>query len=440
MIYKILKLITSIGIRFYYKEVKILNKKELLVQTKEPLIIIANHPNTLMDAMLIGFVSKQPIHFMAKGTLFNSKFKLWLLKKFNMIPINRQGEGKIAGVSNQQSFDACYKVLEEGKTLVIFPEGTSFLERHLRELKSGTARIALEAEKRNHGKLNLTVLPIGLNYLQAEKFRSSVIVNVGKRIHVSEYLDAYNLETGKAARKLTEKFRISLENLLVNSDSKEHENMVDQIADILSSRYMMYKKSGVEGELLFLKTVRDRVNELELIQPWILKEVKELTNDIEQKLNEFGLKSDFLDRRFRSNMFFRQLLFSIVFIILGFPVFLIGLMFNIIQFKLTDVIVPKISKDIEYYAPLALLLGLIMYPIVYFTFYEISVDFFPFNSLQKIIYFFLMPLSGIFSYSYYRYCIHVFNKWNYVSLMLKNRKIMNEIQEKRMKLRECILG
>jgi 1-acyl-sn-glycerol-3-phosphate acyltransferase len=52
-------------------------------------------------------------------------------------------------VSNQDSFDACYRVLEEGKTLVIFPEGTSFLERHLRELKSGTARIGLEVEKRN---------------------------------------------------------------------------------------------------------------------------------------------------------------------------------------------------------------------------------------------------------------------------------------------------
>jgi hypothetical protein len=36
------------------------------------------------------------------------------------------------------------------------------MERQLRELKSGTARIALEVEQRNAGKLNLKVVPIGI--------------------------------------------------------------------------------------------------------------------------------------------------------------------------------------------------------------------------------------------------------------------------------------
>ena len=110
MIYQFLKFTVGIGIRFYYKEIKILNSKAL--SHDGPLIIIANHPNTLMDAMMIGFVSKRPIYFMAKATLFNSKFKLWLLQSLNMIPINRQGEKSIKGISNQGSFDACYKILE----------------------------------------------------------------------------------------------------------------------------------------------------------------------------------------------------------------------------------------------------------------------------------------------------------------------------------------
>ncbi len=93
MIYQFLKFTVGIGIRFYYKEVKILNSKSL--SHDGPIIIIANHPNTLMDAMMIGFASKRPIYFMAKATLFNSKFKLWFLQTVNMIPINRQGEKSI---------------------------------------------------------------------------------------------------------------------------------------------------------------------------------------------------------------------------------------------------------------------------------------------------------------------------------------------------------
>ena len=62
-----------------------------------------------------------------------------------MIPINRPMDNRTEGVSNTDSFEACYKILSEGKTLVIFPEGNSVMERFLRELKTGTARIALEA-------------------------------------------------------------------------------------------------------------------------------------------------------------------------------------------------------------------------------------------------------------------------------------------------------
>ncbi|MFN5032398.1 MAG: 1-acyl-sn-glycerol-3-phosphate acyltransferase, partial [Flavobacteriia bacterium] len=158
--YRLLKLIVGLSIRLYYKKVKINNLPFLDVEG--PVIIIANHPNTLMDAWIIGHVCKQPIHYMAKSTFFSSHFKKRLLTSLNMIPINRRTDGNVEGISNTDSFEACYKILEEGKTLVIFPEGNSFPERKLRELKSGTARIALEAERRNGGKLNLKIIPVGI--------------------------------------------------------------------------------------------------------------------------------------------------------------------------------------------------------------------------------------------------------------------------------------
>ena len=118
MIYRILKFLIGIGIRLYYKEIKINEKKYL--RNDGPLIIIANHPNTLMDAWVLGMISNKPIYYMAKATLFDSKFKLRVLRSLNMIPINRKGEGTTKGVDNTQSFEECYKKLEEGKTLVIF--------------------------------------------------------------------------------------------------------------------------------------------------------------------------------------------------------------------------------------------------------------------------------------------------------------------------------
>lgn len=433
MFYQVLKLIVGLGIRLYYREVRVKNKVNL--KTEGPLIIIANHPNTLMDAMMLGYVCKQPIHYMAKATLFDSKFKMWLLRSLNMIPINRIGEGRVKGVSNQDSFEVCYEVLEKGKTLVVFPEGTSFQERQLRQLKSGTARIALTVESRNQNKLGLIVLPIGLNYSQAEKFKSSVLVNVGHGISVKEYTKDFEGNASAGAKKLTEQFRIRLEQVLVNSDNKNEEKLVDRVARIIESRYTKEGLENIEEEMTFLKKIRDGLDDYKVTEAWKLEEIQLLVEKIEWEINKWDIRTDFLDRRFRSRMFFRQVLFSGIFLIIGLPLFVFGITHNILQFKLTDIIIPKLTKDIEYYAPMAVMLGLILYPLFYYGFIELMNTFYPLTFWKWLIYFVAMPLSGLFAYFFYRYLKHIGFKWKYIFLMIRQKEVMLSLKEKRESLR-----
>ena len=438
MLYRLLKIFVGIGIRFYYKEVKVLNKKSLV--SKGPMIFISNHPNTLIDAMIIGYITRQPVYFMAKGTLFNSKLKLWLLRSLKMIPINRQGEGAVKGISNQSSFEECYQLLEKKQTLVIFPEGTSFLERRLRELKTGTARIALEVEKRNKGKLNVKVVPLGLNYLKAEKFRSSVLINVGNQLEVKDFVEDYKLNAGKAAKQLTERFRLNLENVLINSSNKEQEILVDELAELLSSRYLYKRKKGVEHDVRFYKEIRDKVKDIQLEAPEKIPEIQLLVQNIQWRLRKLDVKADFLDRKFRSFMFVRQLVFSVFFLIVGLPLFMFGTWHNLIQFKITDYIVPKITKDIEYYAPIAVLLGMFLYPLAYFLYFLLMSNLFEMTLIQKVGYIALMPLSGLYAYSFNKYLKHISFKWRYLLLMFSDKEAVVELKIKRNEVRELIFG
>lgn len=438
MLYRLLKIFVGLGIRFYYKEVKVLNKKSLV--SKGPMIFISNHPNTLMDAMIIGYITRQPVYFMAKGTLFNSKLKLWLLRSLKMIPINRQGEGAVKDVSNQSSFEECYQLLEKKQTLVIFPEGTSFLERRLRELKTGTARIALEVEKRNKGKLNVKVVPLGLIYLKAEKFRSSVLINVGKQLEVKDFVEDYKLNAGKAAKQLTERFRLNLENVLINSSNKEQEILVDELAELLSSRYLYKRKKGVEHDVRFYKEIRDKVKDIQLEAPEKIPEIQLLVQNIQWRLRKLDVKADFLDRKFRSFMFVRQLVFSVFFLIVGLPLFMFGTWHNLIQFKITDYIVPKITKDIEYYAPIAVLLGMFLYPLAYFLYFLLMSNLFEMTLIQKVGYIALMPLSGLYAYSFNKYLKHISFKWRYLLLMFSDKEAVVELKIKRNEVRELIFG
>lgn len=438
MLYRILKIIVAVGIRLYYKEIKVKNRKKLNVNG--PCIILANHPNTLMDAWVIGHICKQPIHYMAKATLFNSPFKQKILRSLNMIPINRRGEGTVSGVANQDSFEACYRILEEGKTLVIFPEGTSHLERHLRELKTGAARIAMEVEKRNDGNLGLQIIPLGLNYLKADRFRSDILVNVGNPMEIDNYLEDYKKNAGATAKKLTEQIRIRLEQLLVNSEEKEEEKLTEELHAIFTSKYIKTDEKGVEGEVKLIKQIRDAISEISITQPWKLDEIKTLLVQIQWQLNKFEIRADFLDRRFRSRMFFRQIVVSVIFLLIGLPVFLYGLIHNIIPYKLTDVLIPKVTKDVEYYAPIAVLLGLIFYPLTYVGFMFGAKMIFDLTFWEQFAYFWSMPLFGLFAFSFHKYLNHIAFKWKFVFLMVNNKQRMMDLQEEKKALREMVFG
>lgn len=438
MLYRFLRLIVTIGIRFYYKEIRIINRKNL--PESGPCIYIANHPNTLMDAWMIGYASKIPIHFMAKGTLFSSPFKNKILRSLNMIPINRKGEGTMGGVSNKDSFEACYTILESKKCLLIFPEGSSFLERHLRELKSGTARIALEAERRNQGKLKVKIVPLGLNYLDADRFRSRVMIHVGQPVFVENYLKDFETNPGPTAKKLTEVFRIRLEQLLVNSSEKEEELMIEELHEVFSSKYIRQSRKGVAGEFELLKKIRDKMEETKLTSPWKTAEIRETLENLKSRLDHYEIRSDFLDRRFRTRMFFRQLLVSVFVLLIALPVYVFGLLHNFSQYKLTDVFVPKLTRDLEYYAPLSVLLGLILYPLVYLAFMFGMKYTFDLPFWDQLAYFISMPVSGLLAYTLHVYLRHISVKWRFIYHLLKDKQKMQDLKQEKEKLRALVFG
>lgn len=436
MLYKILKAFVSIGLRFYYREIKILNKSNL--PEKGPCIYIANHPNTLMDAWIVSFAAKEPLFFMAKASLFSSPMKMKILKSLNMIPINRREESAISGVSNKDSFEACYSILEQGKSLLIFPEGTSFLERRLRELKSGTARIALEVEKRNNSTLNIKIIPIGLNYVNADSFRGKVLINVGQAISIQEYALENENSPGKAAKKLTEQFRVRLEQVLVNSSEKEDEILADYLFQIFSSKYIKNSEKGVKGDLLLYKKIRDKITEISLSQPWKIEEINNSVVSLKSKMSQFAIRADFLDRKFRLKMFVRQLLFSFIFLLIALPIFLFGFIHNIIQFKLIAVLVSKISKEVEYNAPLTVLCGLFIYPLSYLVFMFSMKMFLDFTFWEQLIYFASMPIFGMLAYSIFRYYKHFEKKWKFVFSILRNEQELVELKVQKEKLRKLV--
>jgi 1-acyl-sn-glycerol-3-phosphate acyltransferase len=159
---------------------KIIFTKKDIPHQKGPLLLACNHPNSFLDALLLGAYFDQPIHFLARGDAFKNPLAKKILLALKAIPIYRLSEGKEYLSLNDATFERCTKILLDGGIVLIFSEGLCLNQWHLRPLKKGTARIALNAWKHQTVKDTFPVLPVTFNYSSFNDFRKTVIIDFGE--------------------------------------------------------------------------------------------------------------------------------------------------------------------------------------------------------------------------------------------------------------------
>ncbi|KAF2001883.1 CTR1 suppressor protein [Amniculicola lignicola CBS 123094] len=92
---------------------------------------------------------------------------------------------KVAPKLNQQGvYDRVHDVLHKNGTIGIFPEGGSHDRTELLPLKAGVAIMAL-GTLAEFPECNLKIIPVGMNYFHAHKFRSRAVIEFGTPLEVS---------------------------------------------------------------------------------------------------------------------------------------------------------------------------------------------------------------------------------------------------------------
>jgi 1-acyl-sn-glycerol-3-phosphate acyltransferase len=99
-----------------------------------PCILAANH-NSNADPVLVGCCLKKPIHYIAKKELFKVPIMGWYLRKLNVFPVDR-------AIHDMAAMRGAVDLLNQGKTLLFFPEGTRRRKGVERRLKNGVAMLS----------------------------------------------------------------------------------------------------------------------------------------------------------------------------------------------------------------------------------------------------------------------------------------------------------
>ncbi|KAG7664757.1 SCT1 [[Candida] subhashii] len=105
-------------------------------------------------------------------------------------------------VDQKQVYQLVFDHLSDGNCIGIFPEGGSHDRPDLLPLKAGVAVMALGAMEHNPD-CNVKIVPCGMNYFNAHKFRSRAVVEFGDPIEISkDLLKKYkNPETNRESVK-----------------------------------------------------------------------------------------------------------------------------------------------------------------------------------------------------------------------------------------------
>ncbi|MES2689263.1 MAG: 1-acyl-sn-glycerol-3-phosphate acyltransferase, partial [Bacteroidota bacterium] len=178
------------GFALFYRNIHIQNQQG--VPAKGPVLLVANHPNSFMDALLIGAYLPRPTHFLARGDAFKNRILGSIFKAFRMLPVYRASEGKENMEKNFETFDASFEVINKQECMLIFGEGLSVNNWELRPLKKGPARITKRAWESNGPAQNLVIIPVGLTYSHYEGAGKSVIINYGTPITKADFQDGLN--------------------------------------------------------------------------------------------------------------------------------------------------------------------------------------------------------------------------------------------------------
>ncbi len=204
-------------------------------RSRNPCILVSNHPSTLLDPLNVAIRVNAEINFLANASLFKYAITEWLLRRLYCIPVERYQDTGGKPLNNVDSFKQATEFLSGGGCLYVAPEGTSFVERRLRKLKTGTARIAFAAESTNNFQLGLTILPIGLNYSDPTKFRSELVTVFGNPIRVADFREDYLADPVNAVNCLTEAMSEQISSLIIDCEDEAQDQLLHRLETILQN-------------------------------------------------------------------------------------------------------------------------------------------------------------------------------------------------------------
>lgn len=396
--YWLLQRYAKLCFRIYYRKVSVINLHNIPVN--QPVILAPNHQNALMDAMVMVCNTEFQTVFLARADIFKGKMLIRILTFLNIMPVYRIRDGIENVKRNDAVFEKTVQVLRNRHNpLGLFPEGNHGDKRCLRNLVKGLFRIAFMAQEEYGANPGVKIVPVGYDYGHYQNFRSTLFVNVGKPIEVSEYFRVYRENPVQGINQLKERYAAEISKLMIDIQTAEYYETYMALRTIFNDE--MCRKLDIADDSLAARFKADKVM-IDLLDhelassPDSIKALDSLVSNYQQRLKREGLRDWVLGKRKYS---IPGLLLGVLWKVLMLPLFITGLINNYIPYRFTETRVRGL-KDPQFHSSFKYVTGMIAFPVYYLILIAL-ICFIPMPAWIKWLYVLLMPATGLLAFRYY---------------------------------------
>src|SRR5262245_1232187 len=238
-----MRAVTGTALRWFYRDIHVEGRER--IPRDRPLILVVNHPNALVDALLVVWVVPRRVLLTAKSTIFVNPLASVLLRWLGVLPLFRTSDAARAGERpdpsrNRDTFRTVVAALRSRGAVMTFPEGKTHDEPSLAPLKSGAARMALEATGSDEAA-NLAIVPIGLTFERKEAPRTRVLVQIGEPLS----MESWRRPEKGAAEALTTEIDTRLRAVTLNYATTDDAARAARIASLVAAIFEEIPDIGI---------------------------------------------------------------------------------------------------------------------------------------------------------------------------------------------------
>ncbi len=428
----------SLVVRVFFRRVVITGAEH--VPPTGPVLLLLNHPNSLVDPLLLLGLAPRRVVFLAKEPLFRIPIVGMLTRAMGSIPVYRRMDGADTS-QNRQTFERVWQELARGGAIALFPEGTSHSDPKMRPFKTGSARMALGAASMNPGP-PVVIVPGGLYYTAKVTFRSSAVLCFGEPITVvSEPLGRDGEPTQEGVRALTARLQEALSKVTLEADQEEALRLVTRAERIFSS---VEGPGTKDRDLTRQFALRQRFlrgyAQLRIRMPDRIAAVEQMLARYDAELGAAGMAPEnMLESRLTVGTVTRNAAIAVVTLLLLAPLAVVGVFIHLPAYKITGPLITRAAKvERDVVATTKIFAAAAVFPLIWFAIAWLVWR--RWGVAYAALAFVLCPVSGYGALLFVEQLDRLVGSARGLSLRLLRPRAFRRLEAQRRKIREAILA